>query len=104
MTDAISYCYLLGVYLGDGTVCRPRGKHVWLQVVNDRRYRSISAEILEAMRSTFPGSRPRMHPSFVGESDVLAAGPDPVLSVLSHSTDPVESPSGAFNSSPGSWI
>jgi hypothetical protein len=71
VTDARSYCYLLGVYLGDGTVCRPRGRHVWLQVVNDRRYSAVSAEILDAMQSTFPESRPRMHPSSVGESDVL---------------------------------
>jgi hypothetical protein len=71
VTDAAAYCYLLGAYLGDGTVCVQPPSAVWLQVVNDRRYPGISAAILEAMRKTFPGSKPRQHPSSVGESDVL---------------------------------
>lgn len=66
-----SYCYLLGAYLGDGTVCRQAPAFWSLQVVNDRRYQSISAEILAAMRATFPGSTPRMWESWAGESDVL---------------------------------
>jgi hypothetical protein len=71
VTDSRSYCYLLGIYLGDGTVCHPRGSTAWRQVVQDRRYRSVSAEILEAMQATFPGARTRTYPSFVGKSDVL---------------------------------
>jgi hypothetical protein len=67
--DACSYCYLLGAYLGDGTICVQRG--VWLQIVNDRRYPSISAEIRRAMETTFPGRPSRSHPSTAGESDVL---------------------------------
>lgn len=66
--DGATYCYLLGTYLGDGTVCVQRG--VWLQVVNDRRYPNISAEIKAAMERTFPERSARTHPSFVGQSDV----------------------------------
>ncbi|HJS94917.1 MAG TPA: hypothetical protein VJ741_11680 [Solirubrobacteraceae bacterium] len=67
--DAAAYCYLLGIYLGDGTVNVQRG--VWVQVVNDRRYPGISNEILAAMATTFPRRVPRVHPSSVGESVVL---------------------------------
>lgn len=70
-SDGPRYCYLLGAYLGDGTVCH-RPPNFWsLQVINDRRYPNISAEVLDAMRSTFPGSTPRMWASWAGESDVL---------------------------------
>lgn len=69
VTDGAAYCYLLGAYLGDGTVCHQKG--IWIQVVNDRRYPGISQEILAAMAATFPGRCPRSHPSTVGESDVL---------------------------------
>ena len=75
--DGAAYCYLLGIYLGDGTVVVQRG--VWLQVVNDRRYPGISNEILAAMAETFPGRLPRVHPSSVGESDVLCISHPAVL-------------------------
>jgi hypothetical protein len=68
VSDAPAYCYLLGAYLGDGTVCVERG--AWLQIVNDRRYPAVSQEIKNAMRATFPDAEPRTHPSHVGESDV----------------------------------
>jgi hypothetical protein len=67
--DVPSYCYLLGAYLGDGTVHARRG--LSLTIVNDRRYPGISTEILDAMARTFPGRRPRVHPSSTGESDIL---------------------------------
>jgi hypothetical protein len=70
ITDGEAYCYLLGVYLGDGTVCIQNGK--WVQVVNDRRYPRISREIRDAMEATFPGRSSRSSPSSCGESDVLA--------------------------------
>ena len=66
--DGRAYCYLLGAYLGDGTVCVTRG--AWIQIVNDRRYTAVSEEIKNAMRITFPGAEPRTHPSHIGESDV----------------------------------
>lgn len=69
--DAMSYCYLLGAYLGDGTVCHQPPDFWSVQIINDRRYPGISAEILAAMRLTFPGSIPRMWESSLGESDIL---------------------------------
>ena len=72
-----SYSYLLGAYLGDGTICVQRG--VWIQIVNDRRYPGISEEILMAMATTFPGRSPRSHKSWAGESDVLCISHPAVL-------------------------
>jgi hypothetical protein len=78
--DGAAYCYLLGVYLGDGTINVQKG--TWLQVVNDRRYPGISSEILAAMTTTFPGRAPRVHPSSVGKSDVLCISHPAVLSAF----------------------
>jgi hypothetical protein len=75
--DPGSYRYLLGIYLGDGTICAQKG--VWLQIVNDRRYPGISNEILTVMAATFPGRTPRVHPSSCGESDVLCVSHPAVL-------------------------
>jgi transcriptional regulator with XRE-family HTH domain len=68
--DGAAYAYLLGAYLGDGTVCIQKG--AWLQVVNDRRYPQISREIRKSMEITFPGRLSRSCSSTGGESDVLA--------------------------------
>jgi len=70
--DGAAYCYLLGAYLGDGTVSLRSARGARLQVVNDRRYESISQEILATTRTTFPGGIPRVHPSSTDESDVLS--------------------------------
>lgn len=67
--DGPSYCYLLGAYLGDGTV--QVGKGMSSRIVNDRGYPGVSSEILEAMARIFPGRSPRVHPSSTGESDIL---------------------------------
>jgi hypothetical protein len=67
--DVPSYCYLLGAYLGDGTIHAQKGMS--LHVVNDRRYPGVSSEILKAMARTFRGRSPRVHPSSSGESDIL---------------------------------
>lgn len=66
------YCYLLGAYLGDGTVTLYRRSAWCLRIFNDRRYRSISQEILAAMRTTFPGGHVRLQPSSTSEADVLS--------------------------------
>ncbi|HTU29925.1 MAG TPA: hypothetical protein VMF07_11130 [Solirubrobacteraceae bacterium] len=71
ISNAERYCYLLGAYLGDGTVSRPRATCWTLRVINDRRYPDISNEILEAMRTTFPDSTPRTWPARAGEADIL---------------------------------
>lgn len=75
--DGRSCCYLLGAYLGDGTVCVQRG--AWVQIVNDRRYPAISREIMDAMEATFPERHARLHASSAGESDVLAIAHPAVL-------------------------
>jgi hypothetical protein len=77
VSDGPAYCYLLGAYLGDGTVCVQKGK--WLQIVNDRRYPGITQEICAAMAVTFPPRRPRVHPSHVGESDIACISHPAVL-------------------------
>lgn len=69
--DGAAYCYLLGAYLGDGIVVFPTRNTTLLRIVNDRRYPSVSEEILAAMRKTFAGGRTRVHPSSAGASDVL---------------------------------
>jgi len=65
------YCYLLGAYLGDGLVTLYPPTAWCLRIYNDRRYQSISQEILAAMRTTFPGGAVRVHPSSSGNADVL---------------------------------
>jgi hypothetical protein len=77
--EAPAYCYLLGAYLGDGTVSVPSPSSPFVAIVNDRRYPGISGEILAAMRATFPGSAARSHPSSVGLSDVLCISHPAVL-------------------------
>jgi hypothetical protein len=75
--DGAAYCYLLGAYLGDGTVVAVKG--VRLQIVNDRRYPGISNEIVAAMAKTFPGRAPRVRPSSVAESVVICISHPAVL-------------------------
>jgi hypothetical protein len=80
--DDAAYCYLLGTYLGDGTVSLRSAGAARVQVVNDRRYEcyeSILREILAAMATTFPGGTPRVHPSSTGESDVLCISHPAIL-------------------------
>ena len=66
------YCYLLGAYLGDGTVTLYRRSSWCLRIFNDRRYKSISQEILTAMATTFPEGHVRLRPSSSSEADVLS--------------------------------
>jgi transcriptional regulator with XRE-family HTH domain len=71
ISNADRYCYLLGAYLGDGTLSHQEPNFWSLAIVNDRLYSDISAEILRAMAVTFPGSTPRLWASWRGKSDVL---------------------------------
>jgi hypothetical protein len=71
VTDGAPYCYLLGVYLGDGTISLRTAQSARLQVVNDRCNPVISQEILAAMRKTFGDGSVGVYSSSTGESDVL---------------------------------
>lgn len=56
------YCYLLGLYLGDGCLVQfPRGAPA-LTLVLDRRYPGIVDEAIEAIRATLPDSRVSFNP------------------------------------------
>ena len=64
--DGPSYCYLLGAYLGDGTIHAQKG--ISLCIVNDRRYAGVSSEILGAMAKPFSGETGRAWRSSSGSS------------------------------------
>jgi hypothetical protein len=53
-TDADAYCYLLGLYLGDGCICRSRGSS-FLRLSLDVRYPAIIEEASAAMSRVLPG-------------------------------------------------
>ena len=58
------YAYLLGIYLGDGTVLRHL-KGVWsLRVYQDTRYPGIIEEIAVAMASVMPASSVHISPRY----------------------------------------
>jgi hypothetical protein len=71
ISDPALYSYLLGPYLGDGTVYHQAPGFWGLRIVNDRRYQQISEEIRAAMSAVFPGRLVQTWPSFIGESDIL---------------------------------
>jgi hypothetical protein len=54
-TDVAAYCYLLGLYLGDGYVANARGAP-FLQVYLDARYPRIVQEAADAIATTVPGA------------------------------------------------
>jgi hypothetical protein len=63
---AAEYAYLLGIYLGDGTISRLR-KGVWeLRIVQDDRYPSIIGEIANAIGEVMPANRVRVDPKHNG--------------------------------------
>jgi hypothetical protein len=54
------YAYLLGIYLGDGTISRGR-KGIWrLRVFQDTRYPQIVGEIVRGMIAVMPQNRVRV--------------------------------------------
>jgi hypothetical protein len=70
--DAPAYCYLLGVYLGDGHLTH-RPPNGWtLRVFCDERYSEVIEEILEAMAITFPGAIPRNVKASPRRCDILS--------------------------------
>jgi hypothetical protein len=60
------YAYLLGIYLGDGTVLR-FPKDVWaLHVFQDDRYPGIVAEIVAAIQAVMPTNRVKVYEKYRG--------------------------------------
>jgi hypothetical protein len=55
------YAYLLGIYLGDGTISR-FARCYGLRVFMDSRYPTIIAEVADAMRAVMPGSLASIYP------------------------------------------
>ena len=50
----VAYAYLLGIYLGDGTISKAP-KNLWkLRIFQDTRYPGIIGEIVRAMRAVLP--------------------------------------------------
>jgi hypothetical protein len=65
------YAYLLGIYLGDGTISRLR-KGVWsLRIVQDDRYPVIIGEIVRAIRAVMPANRVNVGRKHGGANCVL---------------------------------
>jgi hypothetical protein len=54
---AAAYAYLLGVYLGDGTISRARRGVFVLRIVQDTRYPRIIGEIKRAVEAVMPRNR-----------------------------------------------
>jgi hypothetical protein len=55
--DARTYCYLLGVYLGDGCIQALRGTGARLVISLDLAYREIIATVEQALRTLLPDVR-----------------------------------------------
>lgn len=51
------YSYLLGLYLGDGTITRHARGVYRLTITNDARYPGVSAECAAAMQAVMPQNR-----------------------------------------------
>jgi len=57
--DHANYCYLLGLYLGDGHISQPRG-HPVLRIYLDRGYPGIIQTTADVLSSAFPDARVRV--------------------------------------------
>jgi hypothetical protein len=72
VADPSAYCYLLGVYLGDGHVTHKPPRTWTLRIACDRQYEHVIAQVRTAMEITFPERRSTRYPSSTGASDVIA--------------------------------
>lgn len=62
---AAPYCYLLGLYLGDG--CISRSRRVWhLRITLDEKYPKIVERCAAAMEVVMPGQHAAVHPRTSG--------------------------------------
>jgi hypothetical protein len=72
VTDSCAYCYLLGVYLGDGHVIHRAPSSWTLRIAADQKYAGVVRQITESMSVTFPSAQPNQRPAWVGASYVLS--------------------------------
>jgi hypothetical protein len=70
---AAAYCYLLGLYLGDGHLSCPIRGAPYLRFTLDERYTGIIEEACDAIRATAPKTRVRRYASGTGGAVVLHA-------------------------------
>lgn len=69
--DRFAYAYLLGCYLGDGTITH-RSRNAWeIRLACDQQYPDIMDEIRAATTLTFPGARPTSFRISTGGSHVV---------------------------------
>ena len=80
----VAYCYLLGLYLGDGHIAYSKG-HPTLRLYMDRRYRHVVTEAAIAMAAVFIDVRVRRYEVRNQQMTVLA---------LNHAALPVAFPDG----------
>ena len=71
LLPSLSYPYLLGIYLGDGTVSR-WVKGIWtLRIYQDEAYPQIIDEIAAAVAAVMPSNRVGVHHRYRGENCAL---------------------------------
>jgi len=93
--------YLLGIYLGDGTISRGR-RGVWkLRIKMDIRYPSIIEECAAAVRAVMPRNRVSIYEHVGGSNAVEICSHSKCGHAFSRSTAPAESTSAASRSCRG---
>ena len=71
VSDEFAHSYLLGCYLGDGTVAHPSPNGWELRLACDRRYVDVMDEIRAAAVLTFPDARPTTFASRIAASAIV---------------------------------
>jgi hypothetical protein len=71
--DFRRYSYLLGLYLGDGTVSAHARGVFRLRILLDRRYQGIIRECVEAMQSIVPSGHASVYPHIHEKADEVSS-------------------------------
>lgn len=66
------YAYLLGQYLGDGSISRHRGDVFRLRIITDARYPGIIEECAEAMTAVMPTSKVNIAPAYESAAMIVS--------------------------------